>query len=96
MRQFPGQKRSVFLHFSLWHLLFNLLWLQDLGAALEVKVKQPQGIRAALRPEMLNQRARVAAHARALGDGRLDVETDFHRLLLGIDIASRHPTLMAA
>lgn len=28
----------VFLHFSLWHLLFNLLWLQDLGAALEVKI----------------------------------------------------------
>ena len=28
----------VFLHFSLWHLLFNLLWLQDLGAVLEVKI----------------------------------------------------------
>ncbi len=25
----------VFLHFSLWHLLFNLLWLQDLGTVLE-------------------------------------------------------------
>ena len=28
----------AFLHFSLWHLLFNLLWLQDLGAALELKL----------------------------------------------------------
>ena len=28
----------VFLHFSLWHLLFNLLWLQDLGSALEFKI----------------------------------------------------------
>lgn len=28
----------VFLHFSLWHLLFNLLWLQDLGTVLEVKI----------------------------------------------------------
>lgn len=25
----------VFLHFSLWHLLINLLWLQDLGGVLE-------------------------------------------------------------
>lgn len=28
----------VFLHFSLWHLLFNLLWLQDLGAVLEARI----------------------------------------------------------
>ena len=28
----------AFLHFSLWHLLFNLLWLQDLGAVLELKI----------------------------------------------------------
>ena len=26
------------LHFSLWHLLFNLLWLQDLGTVLEAKL----------------------------------------------------------
>ncbi|MGD9612086.1 MAG: rhomboid family intramembrane serine protease [Kiritimatiellia bacterium] len=26
------------LHFSLWHLLFNLLWLQDLGTVLETKL----------------------------------------------------------
>jgi len=28
----------VFLHFAPWHLLFNLLWMQDLGSALEGKV----------------------------------------------------------
>lgn len=28
----------VFLHFSLWHLLFNLLWLRDLGSVLEGKL----------------------------------------------------------
>ncbi len=28
----------IFLHFSLWHLLFNLLWMQDLGTALEAKI----------------------------------------------------------
>ena len=28
----------VFLHFSLWHLVFNLLWLQDLGTLLENKI----------------------------------------------------------
>ena len=28
----------VFLHFSLWHLLFNLLWIQDLGSLLERKI----------------------------------------------------------
>jgi GlpG protein len=28
----------VFLHFSLWHLIFNLLWMQDLGRALEGKI----------------------------------------------------------
>jgi len=28
----------VFLHFSMWHLLFNLLWMQDLGTALEGKI----------------------------------------------------------
>ncbi|OQC56197.1 MAG: Rhomboid protease GlpG [Verrucomicrobia bacterium ADurb.Bin018] len=28
----------AFLHFSLWHLLFNLLWLQDLGTVLEIKI----------------------------------------------------------
>lgn len=26
------------LHFSLWHLLFNLLWMQDLGTVLEGKI----------------------------------------------------------
>ena len=26
------------LHFTLWHLLFNLLWLQDLGTVLEAKL----------------------------------------------------------
>ena len=26
------------LHFSLWHLLFNLMWLQDLGTVLETKL----------------------------------------------------------
>ncbi len=26
------------IHFSLWHLLFNLLWLQDLGTVLEAKL----------------------------------------------------------
>jgi len=25
----------IFLHFSLWHILFNLLWLRDLGTHLE-------------------------------------------------------------
>ena len=37
-----GQVWRVFtpalLHFSLWHLLFNLLWLQDLGTVLEAKL----------------------------------------------------------
>jgi GlpG protein len=28
----------VFLHFSLWHLLFNLLWLQSLGRAAEGRI----------------------------------------------------------
>jgi GlpG protein len=28
----------IFLHFSLWHLVFNLLWMQDLGTALENKI----------------------------------------------------------
>ena len=28
----------VFLHFSLWPLLFNLLWLQDLGTVLERRI----------------------------------------------------------
>jgi GlpG protein len=28
----------IFLHFSLWHLLFNLFWMQDLGAMLENKI----------------------------------------------------------
>jgi len=28
----------VFLHFSLWHLLFNLLWLKDLGGIMEAKI----------------------------------------------------------
>lgn len=28
----------IFLHFSLWHLLFNLLWMQDLGTTLESKI----------------------------------------------------------
>lgn len=28
----------VFLHFDLWYLLFNLLWMQDLGTALEGKI----------------------------------------------------------
>lgn len=28
----------IFLHFTLWHLLFNLMWLQDLGALLENKI----------------------------------------------------------
>jgi GlpG protein len=37
-----GQVWRVFtpalLHFRLWHLLFNLLWLQDLGTVLEAKL----------------------------------------------------------
>ena len=28
----------IFLHFSLWHLLFNLMWMQDLGTALEGRI----------------------------------------------------------
>jgi len=28
----------IFIHFSLWHLLFNLLWLRDLGGILEAKI----------------------------------------------------------
>jgi GlpG protein len=28
----------IFLHFTLWHLLFNLMWLQDLGSLLENKI----------------------------------------------------------
>jgi GlpG protein len=28
----------IFLHFSLWHLLFNLLWMQDLGMVLEERI----------------------------------------------------------
>jgi GlpG protein len=28
----------IFLHFTLWHLLFNLMWLQDLGTLLESKI----------------------------------------------------------
>ncbi len=28
----------VFLHFTLWHLLFNLLWMRDLGALVENKI----------------------------------------------------------
>ena len=28
----------VFLHFSIWHLLFNMLWLKDLGGILEGRV----------------------------------------------------------
>ncbi len=28
----------IFLHFSLWHLLFNMLWLRDLGGVLEAKL----------------------------------------------------------
>mgnify|MGYP003587584988 CR=1 FL=1 len=28
----------VFLHFSLWHLIFNLMWMQDLGTLLEGKI----------------------------------------------------------
>lgn len=28
----------VFLHFSILHLLFNLLWIQDLGTALEARI----------------------------------------------------------
>jgi len=28
----------IFLHFSLWHLIFNLMWMQDLGTLLENKI----------------------------------------------------------
>ena len=28
----------VFLHFTLWHLLFNLLWLKDLGGIVEERI----------------------------------------------------------
>ncbi|NLB65005.1 MAG: rhomboid family intramembrane serine protease [Lentisphaerae bacterium] len=28
----------IFLHFTWWHLLFNLLWLQDLGQVLEARI----------------------------------------------------------
>ncbi len=28
----------IFIHFSLWHLVFNLLWMQDLGSILENKI----------------------------------------------------------
>jgi GlpG protein len=28
----------IFLHFTLWHLLFNLLWLRDFGTILETKI----------------------------------------------------------
>ena len=28
----------IFLHFDPWHLLFNLLWMQDLGTALENRI----------------------------------------------------------
>ncbi len=28
----------IFLHFSLWHLIFNLLWLRDLGGIMEAKI----------------------------------------------------------
>ncbi|OQB31344.1 MAG: Rhomboid protease GlpG [Candidatus Hydrogenedentes bacterium ADurb.Bin179] len=28
----------VFLHYSLWHLLINLLWLQELGGVLETRL----------------------------------------------------------
>jgi GlpG protein len=28
----------VFLHFSVWHLIFNLLWMQDLGKRLESRI----------------------------------------------------------
>jgi GlpG protein len=28
----------VLLHFSLWHLVFNLLWMQDLGTVLEGRI----------------------------------------------------------
>jgi GlpG protein len=28
----------VFLHFTLWHLIFNLLWMQDLGMTLERRI----------------------------------------------------------
>ena len=28
----------IFLHFTLWHLVFNLLWMQDLGTTLEGKI----------------------------------------------------------
>jgi len=27
----------IFLHFTLWHILFNLLWLRDLGTILETR-----------------------------------------------------------
>lgn len=28
----------IFLHFSLWHLIFNMLWIQDLGIRLEGRI----------------------------------------------------------
>ncbi len=47
--------------------------------ALEIEVEKPKLVGAGKRPEVFDQRFRIAAHARPLGDRRLNVQGHAHR-----------------
>ena len=57
----------TFLHFSLWHLLFNLLWLQDLGTVLEAKLGTARFAAVAALVALVSNLAQYAAGGAGFG-----------------------------
>lgn len=57
----------VFIHFTLWNLLVNLLWMQDLGGALEAKIGTRRFAAVVASLALASNLAQYAAGGAALG-----------------------------